>query len=538
MALLTILALLTGCGSSSEEPSASAQADQTQAPEATAESTTPTTTIDISLALWGNTEAPAGSDSTTPEILALILDKFGLNITPWVMTEDDWETKLTAAAAADALPDFFSINLEEGKLEMLTWIDSGVIRDIPSQCYTQYTNLTRVMSYASTFAAQDGKMYVIPRTSASDTVERGSSTALYFRKDWATALGYEVGDTVTWSNFISLMYDYTRKDPNNNNIVDTRGITLADGGEEQLLNTFLSCFGVRDWVLEDGQWVPGLISNRAKEAVTWINQLYRDGIIDPEYDQMTQQDANNKFASGQAGMLVADATRHGAMTLRTEYWSVYNPDTDISQYVAVYPLPTDPYGVCYDQEDLFTSGTLVSAKVDDAALTQSLALFEWMYTQEGLTALTYGAADTDYTVIADGTVQSAYTDASGQTVSYGARNDQMPMLKNLSTWNEDGLSALEPATTFDTECQQRLESLWWINRWHTPLFTQYMLTPELAAFDLSPVMDTWLQDLMMTSDLDTTWASYVQACMDDLNTQATIDEVNAYATRHGINTEE
>ena len=63
---------------------------------------------------------------------------------------------------------------------------------------------------------------------------------------------------------------------------------------------FLTPFGVREWVYEDGGWIPGLLSNQAKAAVAWAAQLYRDGIIDPEFDTQTEEKAMQKFISGRA----------------------------------------------------------------------------------------------------------------------------------------------------------------------------------------------------------------------------------------------
>lgn len=495
--------------------------------------------IEITLALWGLQPASDEAGSASRRVYDEILDRFGIRIIPWQITWDDWKEQIETAAAEGSLPDFFAQDLRGDKLNLLLWSQEGLIRDIPESMWAEHPALYRVMKWVSGYGAlPDGKMYYIPRTDMAFDQTGGQTIALYYRTDWARRMGYDIGGEISWERFIALLYDYVRGDPDGNGSVDTRGLTLSGEGLGLLYDVFLMDFGVRDWVLEDGKWIPGLMSDRAREALTWMNQLYRDGIIDPEYGSQTESEACVKFASGQAAMLAADGQRRGALSLRTGYWNTYNPNSDIGDHVALLPQPVNPYGVSYNELSVEKTGTLVSAGVDDEKLSRSLALFDWLYTEEGLTYMAYGVEGTDYEIGETGAV-SLLTDSTGAPATFARLDVELSALSVLSTWNLEGLSPMEEQDAFDLACQRQLEDLWWINNWQRVLFTDAMYTPEIVTFDLREFAEGKLTYMMMMStDINADWEVYLAECMSEYNTQAAIQEVNEYAREHNITAEE
>lgn len=534
MGILLTMLMLASCAPPANGATPSPIPPETPVPE-----TTPAPDIEITLALWNLMPPVSDGSSVSQQVYDTIRERFGLLITPWEITDENWRDKIEAAATDGTLPDFFVYDLRSGRINLMLWSDSGIIRDIPAAMWPQYPALYRVMEYVSrSHADPGGKMYFIPRTAFAFDQTAGQTTALYYRADWARTLGYADMDELPWERFIALLYSYAREDPDGNGSIDTRALTLAGRELGRLYEIFLMNFGVREWVLEDGKWIPGLISNRAKEALKWMNQLYRDGIIDPGYNNQTEHDAFNKFASGQAAMLAADGQRAGAAILRKQYWDTYNPNTVIADHVALLPQPLNPFGVSYNELPRIETATLVSADVDDDKLQRALALFDWLYTEEGLSYMRYGRQGVDYQMTEEG-AKPIQTDRDGNPLLFSVRNPELSPLSVLSTWNIEGLSRMEDQDTFDLACQQQLEDFWWINNWRRPLFTDAMLTPELATFDLRSYAEQKLMYMMMMStDIESDWAAYVDSCMNEYNTQGAIDEVNEYARQYGLTSEE
>ena len=98
---------------------------------------------------------------------------------------------------------------------------------------------------------------------------------------------------------------------------------------------------MRDWVLEGGKWIPGVLSQKAEDAVKWASQEYRTGCIDPSFSTQTEEDAIDAFCSGKAGMLVADASPAGAAHI-AEVHAGEAAGSRLLKGGIVLPQPIDP----------------------------------------------------------------------------------------------------------------------------------------------------------------------------------------------------
>ena len=82
---------------------------------------------------------------------------------------------------------------------------------------------------------------------------------------------------------VDALYKFTKNDPDQNGKDDTYGCSMSG------LDLIYSAYGYFPrsgeifWHERDGQVVPGLIQPEVKEALTLINKMYKDGVIDPEF---------------------------------------------------------------------------------------------------------------------------------------------------------------------------------------------------------------------------------------------------------------
>jgi len=468
-----------------------------------------------------------------------IARRFGLDIRPWNVPEGQtMEQALSQAAEQDALPDVFVHAAFDRGLEFQLWAERGLIRRMPRALWGKYEALARVLSHYESFETMpNGGLYHVPITNDAFSQTDGQDDIIYYRRDWAGQLGYDVlvEESYSWQSFSNMLYDMAKKDPDKNESRDTYGLTAYSG--EMLYDIMFSTFGVRDWVLENGEWVPGFASERAVTAVGWLNQYYREGIIDPDFDTQTMEEAMRKFALGQVGAIVLPGDADTALRLEREFWEPLNPGTDINNSVSVMAQPISSYGVSYNELEGYESALLFSSNVDDQLLDRLYAMLDWMYSEEGQTYLQYGEEGVDFTW-SEGAARTLLQDEQGNAITFQQANDRLFGLTTLATRNHEGIPA-DGLDAFTANSRQIIENTWWVNNWRRPMFTRYLDTPYLRIFRPEDTIYDDIRTVMMESvDVSADWEQCVQKYRDATMMIKAMDEVNGYARETGFNSEE
>jgi putative aldouronate transport system substrate-binding protein len=530
LAFLLIMALAAPVGGCSKGPKPT--------PEPTpAPSPTPLVVTQVSVGLPGL--KPAVPGELSGDMREYFKNTFGIEFTPWQPSGEDWEAGVAEAAASKSLPDMFAQGIFGDSMLFKQLVDQRLVREIPESVYRNYHYLgTEMYRYANTESV-DGKMYFVPRTDMAQTYNNGSSVAIFYRLDWALQSGQSTaGQAPSWQQFMDLMNYCAHDDPDDNGMDDSWGLTCAGPDISGLSTAFMSTFGVREWVLEDGQWVPGVLSQRMKEAVQWASQAYRSGCLDPDFATLTMDAAIEKFCSGQAGMLVADVSPAGAGRLN-DVFKVKQPGVDILGAVSVLPQPVDPWGVSYNDESSYDMGILFSSSVDDTKLKNIFALMEWLYTDDGLTYANWGEAGKDFNVTGSG-LQTLHKDETGLPITFGKLNSDWKAMASLATYGKDFVPA--PDREMDAYKLKYLDILrdsWWPNDWRKPLFTRTIFDRSLQDFDRDRRAEAALADMIVRSkNIDEDWAAYADRMNDELNVAAVEKIVNDYAREHGVTAEE
>ena len=135
--------------------------------------------------------ADAGYDLEDDELYKYICDKFNVEIDAWANSAGDTSTQVWMNGGT--LPDMFTM-YDLSHLEVREYADMGAIKPLPDNWKEQWPNLAKMVaaSGAEELFTVDGKLYIIPHAtfgnlSQVETVSR--HTSLYYRKDWAEAIG-------------------------------------------------------------------------------------------------------------------------------------------------------------------------------------------------------------------------------------------------------------------------------------------------------------------------------------------------------------
>ena len=404
------------------------------------------------------------------------------------------------------------------KFQYKALITSGQIQAIPKEKWARYERLSSLMSWYEDIYSYEGQMYFLPRTYQTFDQTHGATNVIFYRRDWAKDLSISTfGDTAEFTDIIELLGAYRNSDTDKNSIWDTWGIT-GFGGIDFIWDAFLTPFGVRDWALEGGQWIPGIISSEAKEAVSWVAQVYREGIIDPDIVSQSKDDALCKFFTGQSGAVLAPAYYADLVYFEKE-WDIYNPDSDITKSVKIIPSYQTPENTIYNDISTFEGGSFISSNVGESKMNKILSLLDFMLSKQGRNLMEYGAIEGP---------------EENQSNDFLSASPEFESFKNLASWNLDkNPSSVKVDSEFITYADEMIESNVWPWSFEEELFTNGMITPEMCVLDINLIAEEKILHLIKTTrDFDADWEAYVESMYNELNLAEAIVEVNARAQEY------
>lgn len=301
----------------------------------------------------GSVDLPEDADIEHNKYLDYICDKLNIDVTyDWIAEPSTYNQKVNLAITSGDLPDVMIVT-NKGQLQQL--VENDLIEDLTGladQYFSDYI-LDIYNSYADKGLGSctfDGKVYAIPNLEAGY-----SYSYLWVRKDWVDALGAKMPTTL--DEVVELARLFMEKDPGGNGEGNTIGIAVNTrvagvynnlGNIDPIFHTFGSF--PRQWIRgEDGKLTYGTVTEETKNALAYVAQLYKEGVLDPEFVVRTGDDFNALLLSGRCGIFFGP------------WWmpdwplpsaKVNNPDCDWVPVLA--PLSDDGNFYAYKQDESTT----------------------------------------------------------------------------------------------------------------------------------------------------------------------------------------
>lgn len=287
--VVMLTGVLSACSQSTDKGNNEAQTpSQTTQPTASA---TPAYTLPIvkdgsvtlSVGIPDNSYAPKSYTQNLP-VWAEIEKKTGVKIKWDVTASAQYNQNMNVRlAAATDLPDILKLPSNP-----VTTADDGLIVPLNDLIDKYAPNIKK---YFDTYpnikklhTAPDGKIYAL----SSDVSGTGTSDpqGWLIRKDWLDKLGLK--EPTTLDEWYTVLKAFKEKDPNGNGKADE--IPLAPNYAWSGLSNFGKAMGLRlgDYsgnytVDANGKVSYEWINPKAKELTEWLNKLYKEGLIDPEF---------------------------------------------------------------------------------------------------------------------------------------------------------------------------------------------------------------------------------------------------------------
>ena len=194
----------------------------------------------------------------------------------------DYNQQLLLAMTSGTLPDAFHV-YDQTMISQLA--EAGVIWDM-TEIYQQNANETlgSVIEGEGTeiysTGMYDGKLYAIPQKMPSTN----SYNHLWVRRDWLEELNLEEPKTLDDVKAVAAAFVENYEDNvgllfSNSYMYEYQGIFWAFGGKENKDRN--------QWVVqEDGTLAYAEILPEMKEGLRWLNEMYTEGLINPEWSTM------------------------------------------------------------------------------------------------------------------------------------------------------------------------------------------------------------------------------------------------------------
>ncbi|MEK3914641.1 extracellular solute-binding protein [Paenibacillus sp. FSL H7-0331] len=157
-------------------------------------------------------------------------------------------------------------------------------------------NIKAAIDPAALEAAKvDGKLYAIP----TRTIPFAASS-LYIREDWLDKVGMKAPTTL--DELVAVLKAFKDKDPGGNG---DKNIPLTIRGDASFIDNIVGAFGMPGfWNNVNGKLTPRAMDPAYKEYVTFMADLFKQGLLDKEFGANKDATAKEKFTSGRAGMMM------------------------------------------------------------------------------------------------------------------------------------------------------------------------------------------------------------------------------------------
>ncbi len=303
--------------------------------------------------------------------------------------------------------------------EIAFYIEQGLFYEFPDDWRERWPSLAALQELtpvAAPFAERVGGDYTLFRITyfnnyPGETIV--NHDAVYLRKDWAEAVGFELKDAYTIDEILEFARLLREQDPGQ---LGSRLIPII-GNTEYLGRAFVMANhpGFDDLYKEDGEYKWGFADERTLDGLKkWKDALW-SGLIAPEFYTYEQSDAMNNFAvMGTCGILFAAGSPGNVANIIDNLHSEQKPNLGPDEYPENTKLHVAAIvgndGYYYGDESVnYWGATYFSADIDEAVFERYMDMLEFHCSKEWQDVKTNGFRYLDWDYNAEGERYALHT---------------------------------------------------------------------------------------------------------------------------------
>ncbi|OON93568.1 MAG: hypothetical protein ATN31_06030 [Candidatus Epulonipiscioides saccharophilum] len=280
-----------------------------------------------------------------------------------------------------------------GASELLLYGQQGIFIPLNDLIEENAPNIKKALDenplIKDAFTSTDGNMYGLPRIGKTKGTEY--CYKMWINHEWLENLDLEVPTTT--EEFYQVLKAFKEQDANKNGdpndeipLSGSPSLWAADP-TIYLLNAFIPTSAGTGFLnlSEDKQIYHVKTTNEYKEYLKFMNRLYEEELLDPLVFTQGKQEFYKLVAAtdgvGKVGALPGGSVTSFAITSDYDTWG---------QYTQIAPL-MGPDGLVSASRsfDFGTTGLVITNKCENPEVV--LRVFDYMYTDEGVTRMSFGA---------------------------------------------------------------------------------------------------------------------------------------------------
>jgi len=345
--LLVLSMVLAGCAGNGT-------AEATEAPKTETTTTTEEAPADEPADEPAEEEAPAATEGErktvswafwdmavlNPEerITSYAFDQMNLTIDPISLDWGTWAEQMKLAAASDSLPDLISTYTTSDMSRFYSWIDQGIIRDIPEDMIAEFeyvqASCDAYLALQAVKQIKGGKIWYFP-TMLNGTFQQ---IGLMMVRSYLDLLGWEQPDNI--DDLYDYLCDIRDNDCNGDgDPTDEVPMFNRNGGRVTQMAGLWGCEMASRWTVnaDDEKEIDfSYTMDKYLEFLTYYNRLYEEDLMNKDFDSAGLDQQNNLHAYNRVGM----NTQYIGLTVD---WTLdWDPDWDMDNdpllHIPVAPL--------------------------------------------------------------------------------------------------------------------------------------------------------------------------------------------------------
>ncbi|PRX35623.1 carbohydrate ABC transporter substrate-binding protein (CUT1 family) [Orenia metallireducens] len=345
----------------------------------------------------------AGQQKDGNRLYDYISKKFNIELEIRPINWGDWNEKVRIWVASGDMPEILRSDVQASThSEFINWAKQGIFRELPDELLSKYPNLKRLNEelISDEYVKVDGKRYAWLASIQKADYNNVSQMMFYYRKDWAKKVGiYHENNEYTFEEMKAMAKAFVEED------VSGTGKTIGIGGIGWAFPWFAGIYQVdpkwEGYIYKDGQYVWGPGEPEMVEGIKETKEWYESGILWKDQPIAQNNDAGNKFVSGELGIYFNNWTSYTLSEEIIKPFEAANPGLEAEDTIAPMfvkgPKGTPQEGkVLGIQGSDYWSATMFRSDMSDEKLARWLEVYDWLASEEGRNYVHYGIKGEDW----------------------------------------------------------------------------------------------------------------------------------------------
>lgn len=353
-------------------------------------------------------EGDEGIDYTQDDVYKYFADTFNAEIEITPLTWGNWVENLRIWINSGDMPDV--VNWYYVHSEFMDYVDQGLVRQFPEDWKERWPSLAALYEQTGLgpqLDAELGATYCFPtpiyfNNKPTETLTQHLQT--YIRKDWVEAVGMEVKDYYTYDELLEMARLMKEQDPGGvgSNFYP---ITSYSGMLIPGLVSEMAEHALGDGVFykgEDGKYHWGAADEETYEALKWVQDAWKEGLIHPEFYTLNQgEDEDMMTIAGTSAIFWAGGLASNYTMFANEMTqSGLDPETSL---MSAFLVDSDGFYHGIEAANYF-GALLFNPDMDDATFERVMDILEYAASGEGQLMTHIGFEGVDYEIADDGSI--------------------------------------------------------------------------------------------------------------------------------------